>query len=54
VAGAGEIVVNNGKISMLNNSSGHYVPTRQQLDQVISQLEASGVDLSDANLRPGF
>ncbi|MCZ8379334.1 hypothetical protein O6P37_10700 [Mycobacterium sp. CPCC 205372] len=57
VAGAGELVVKNGRIELLSDCSGHYQPglalTQQVLDQLASQgirLDASSVQLT---ARPG-
>ncbi len=46
VAGAGEIVVENGKLILITDRSGHYQPPPQYLQQVLDQLKSQGVDVS--------
>jgi hypothetical protein len=46
VAGAGEIVVENGKVILITDRSGHYQPPPQYLQQVLDQLRSQGVDVS--------
>ncbi len=46
VAGAGEIVVRDGRVILITDRSGHYQPPPQYLQQVLDQLESQGVDVS--------
>jgi len=46
VAGAGEIVVRDGKLIEITDRSGHYKPAPNFLQQVLDQLEAQGIDVS--------
>ncbi len=46
VAGAGEIVVEDGVIVSINRGSGHYQPNPIHMDQVLDELDAAGVDVS--------
>jgi hypothetical protein len=46
VAGAGEIVVREGKILCLSNKSGHYQPSRSDLLNVLAVLQAEHVPLA--------
>jgi len=45
VAGAGELMVRDGKILELTDRSGHYMPGRSQSQQVLEQLESQGIIL---------
>lgn len=45
VAGAGEIVVDNGRLVMINNASGHYLPDPDTTSQVFSVMRARGVNV---------
>jgi len=42
VAAAGEIKIINGKLMRINNSSGHYKPSKAQVEQVLTELKARG------------
>ena len=44
--GAGEIVVEDGVVTLVSNFSGHYRPTPDMHDRVIDQLTRQGMDLS--------
>lgn len=44
VAGAGEMVVNQGRLVHLTNKSGHYAPPRENLIQVVNRLARAGID----------
>lgn len=46
VASAGEIFVKDGKLLVISNRSGHYVPTMEQMRTAVRELEARGADLS--------
>ncbi len=50
VSGAGEMVVENGRITLLTDRSGHYQPTVQFREQVLDELEADGMDVSGITL----
>jgi hypothetical protein len=45
VAGAGELVVRNGRITELTDRSGHYRPDPAQVWETLERLRRSGVDL---------
>lgn len=46
VACAGEMMLVEGEVLEIDNTSGHYAPPAEALDQVVTQLRALGVDLS--------
>ena len=46
VSTAGEIIVENGRVVMVNNVSGHYRPSEESLDLFLDQLAAAGMDVS--------
>jgi hypothetical protein len=46
VAGAGELQVSNGELTLISNNSGHYRPPSSLNQQVLSVLAAQGVDTS--------
>ena len=46
VSGAGEIVIKDGQIIAMNSHSGHYKPSIELEQQVLTQLEAQGIDTS--------
>ena len=48
IAGAGEMLIIDGQLLELNNSSGHYRPPVELSHQVVTQLELLGVDMSMA------
>jgi len=50
IACAGHIEVQNGKISKINNSSGHYMPSILQLILAISYFHEKGVVAENLNL----
>jgi hypothetical protein len=50
VAGAGEIVVRDGKVILISDKSGHYQPPPQYRQQVLDQLGSQGVDVSTIQL----
>jgi hypothetical protein len=50
VAGAGEILVRDGKIELLTDRSGHYAPGRSQTQQVLDQLESQGIVIDPINI----
>jgi hypothetical protein len=54
VAGAGTIQASGGQIMVLNDKSGHYMPTVQQTRQVCHMLKKKGVDLSKVHLELAF
>jgi hypothetical protein len=43
VAAAGEMTVNNGTLTHINNDSGHYKPTQVHHNQIITELQKRGV-----------
>ncbi|WP_157224217.1 hypothetical protein [Nocardia paucivorans] len=45
VAGAGEIEVVDGRITLLTDNSGHYMPKRDHTMQVLARLRELGVDI---------
>jgi hypothetical protein len=47
VAAAGELVVKDGKIEIVTDRSGHYLPSRSRTEQLLEQLETQGVDMTD-------
>ena len=51
VAGAGQITVDQGKITNINNESGHYTPQGEYLWQTIEWLKASGMPLDKINVK---
>jgi hypothetical protein len=46
VACAGEMMLIEGEVMEIDNTSGHYTPPAEALDQVVTQLRKLGVDLS--------
>jgi hypothetical protein len=50
VAAAGEIVVRDGKIELLTDRSGHYMPGRSQTQQVLDQLASHGIVIDPNNI----
>jgi hypothetical protein len=52
VAGAGEIVVEDGRIVGMSDASGHYRPPPQFLQQVLDQLQIQGLDISGLEEEP--
>lgn len=46
VAGAGEIKVDKGRLTYLTNKSGHYLPEKEQVMQVLEELRSRGVSLA--------
>lgn len=48
VAGAGELLVREGRIELLTDQSGHYMPGRERTMQVLEQLASQGVELDPA------
>lgn len=51
VAGAGELAVTIGRLLFLSDRSGHYMPDREHLEQVIARLRKGGVDLGGVDVR---
>ncbi|NKX88759.1 hypothetical protein [Nocardia coubleae] len=51
VAAAGELVVVNGVVQQLTDSSGHYRPERGHTLQAVNHLRALGVQLTAAQIR---
>lgn len=45
VACAGELIARGGRLQLLTNKSGHYVPNRENLLQVLAALDLQGVPL---------
>ncbi len=54
VAGAGEIKVNNGKLTGITNKSGHYRPGPEYLVQVLKEFRERGTGLSGVYLKAFF
>jgi len=52
VISAGIVQANNGRLTYIDNNSGHYKPTRQHLHDAISLLSLGGVDMH--NVRVGM
>lgn len=50
VAGAGEMKVHEGRLSMISNASGHYRPGSRQVTQTLNQLKASGAPIDQARV----
>lgn len=50
VAGAGEIVVDNGKVTEISNRSGHYQPDQRTNAQVLEELKSREVDITDIKI----
>jgi hypothetical protein len=50
VAAAGEILVRDGKIELLTDRSGHYVPGRLRTQQMLDQLASQGVVIDPNNI----
>ena len=46
VAGAGEIVVENGEPRLVSRNSGHYKPLEEHMQQVRDKLAEQGIDVS--------
>ncbi|WP_234820473.1 hypothetical protein [Mycolicibacterium goodii] len=47
VAGAGELIVKDGKVTFMTDRSGHYQPGRSRTQQVLDQLTSQGVDFDE-------
>jgi hypothetical protein len=47
VAAAGELVVKDGKIEIVTDRSGHYLPSRSRTQQMLHQLASQGIDMRD-------
>lgn len=54
VAGAGEIVVENGKLMLISRKSGHYQPHTEHQLQVSDILSEQGVDITKLISEDGF
>lgn len=50
IGAAGEIVVKDGKVTLVTPGSGHYAPMAEHLRAFVSELEQRGVDLSAARI----
>ena len=50
VAAAGEIWIENGVVSWINDGSGHYKPKLKFTNQFLKELDARGVDLSNVHV----
>jgi hypothetical protein len=50
VAGAGELVVKDGRIELLTDQSGHYMPGRARTLQVLEQFASQGIVIDPANI----
>ncbi|MEV3901198.1 hypothetical protein AB0K11_02650 [Mycobacterium sp. NPDC050551] len=51
VAGAGELVVKNGRIELLSDCSGHYRPGQARTQQVLDQLASQGIHLDASSVQ---
>jgi hypothetical protein len=47
VAAAGELVVKDGKIEIVTDRSGHYLPSNSRTQQMLDQLASQGIDMRD-------
>jgi hypothetical protein len=54
VAGAGELVVRDGDVTIISRKSGHYQPTAAQQQAVVDALAEQGLDVSRIHLESGF
>lgn len=54
VAGAGEISVDDGVVTLVSRKSGHYKPEERFMQQVLTALQEQGVDTSDLVIDGGF
>jgi hypothetical protein len=50
VAAAGELVVKDGRIELITDRSGHYMPDRSRTQQVLDQLESQGIVIDPNNI----
>lgn len=50
VMSAGELTIVQGKLTRINNNSGHYKPTRANLHTAVKFFTEEGLDLSNANV----
>ena len=54
VAAAGHISVVNGRIVSINANSGHYFPTLEHAQQVVTELAARGMDVTHIRVELGY
>ena len=50
LAGAGQMVIKNGRLDVLSDQSGHFLPPRLVTQQVVQRLQKLGVDRSSYKL----
>jgi hypothetical protein len=50
VLAAGTVVVEEGKITMINNASGHYRPTPAEAENFVKAFQQTGFNMKDAEL----
>lgn len=48
---AGEIKINNGKLEVITNYSGHFKPSPEQLFNVLKAFKKKGIDISETTVR---
>ncbi|GAA5149645.1 hypothetical protein GCM10023213_47630 [Prosthecobacter algae] len=51
VAGAGELVIKQGELHQVSDSSGHYQPNNNMVAQTLKHFEHQGVDLSQVDVK---
>ncbi len=51
VAGAGELVANDGRLIWISNKSGHYYPSTPHFIQTLHELQRKNIDLSSVKVR---
>jgi hypothetical protein len=54
VAGAGELVVEDGVPKVISRKSGHYQPEPMHLEQVRDMLDEQGIDVTGVTFEDGF
>jgi hypothetical protein len=45
VLSAGEVIIENGDLLLINNESGHYQPSKESLDEAVKKLKAAGLNV---------
>lgn len=51
VSSAGHLTIENGKLTAVNNFSGHYSPKKMHLDQIENELTLRGADLFETTFK---
>jgi hypothetical protein len=49
---AGELIVFQGRLALINNQSGHYRPPPKALQRAVKTLTEAGLDLSKVTVKP--